>query len=412
MKEKWKVKFGIILAGQAVSQIGSFAVQFAVIWWLAGKTSSPFILGVSGMAAYLPAVLLSPVAGVMADRYNRKIISIASDLSMGAAALLIALILQFIDMPVWVVLVLLFVRGVGGTFQQPAIQSIIPQLVPKDRLLKANGWIQLLGAGTFILGPVIGAAMYAVLPMSLILLTDVVGAVFAGVTLAAVKIPPLEKKADRYESTVLQFKEGIKVYREDRRLLALVVSEACCMFFYAPLSSFYPLMTSSYFSLSAIFGSLVEIAFAMGMMIASVLFGSVIKIRNKLRISYAGLIGMGAAVALCGLVPPTLAGWVVFALMCMCLGAAGNVHGIPLTAYIQETVEPEKMGRAFALLSQIASFSAPVGLMISSPLAEKTGVRAWFLISGAGILISLLLVQAFMHKKNRKITEKIRNRDL
>ena len=70
------------------------------------------------------------------------------------------------------------------------------------------------------------------------------------------------------------------------------------------------------------------------------------------------------------------------------------------------------MGRAFALLSQIASFSAPVGLMISSPLAEKTGVRAWFLISGAGILISLLLVQAFMHKKNRKITEKIRNRDL
>ena len=147
MKEKWKVKFGIILAGQAVSQIGSFAVQFAVIWWLAGKTSSPFILGVSGMAAYLPAVLLSPVAGVMADRYNRKIISIASDLSMGAAALLIALILQFIDMPVWVVLVLLFVRGVGGTFQQPAIQSIIPQLVPKDRLLKANGWIQLRGAG-------------------------------------------------------------------------------------------------------------------------------------------------------------------------------------------------------------------------------------------------------------------------
>ncbi len=386
-KNKWKNKFITVALGQAVSMLGSHGVQFAMIWWLAERTSSPLMLGMSGLAAYLPMTLFSPASGIAADRFDRKFISIFADMAMGAMALIYAVLLSAFDLPVWSVLVMLAARGIGSTFQQPAIQSIIPQLVPSDQLVKTNGWMQMMSAGSFLLGPVIGAALYAAFPMSVVLISDIVGAAAASAALAFVKVPELERDRSEKHSMIAEFKEGLMVFRRDRKLFCLVAAEALCMFFYAPLSSFYPLMTSDHFDLSAMYGSMVELAFAVGMLVSSLIFSSLPKLDRKLRVSYAGLFGMGVTSALCGMMPPVFAGWLVFAVLCMCLGAAGNAHTIPLNAYIQETVEKEKMGRAFSVLTLISSVTMPAGLLLSSPIAEKIGVAAWFLISGIAITV-------------------------
>lgn len=385
--KKWKSQFFTVALGQAVSMLGSHGVQFALIWWLAEKTSSPFMLGISGIAAYLPMTLFSPLAGIAADRYNRKVISIVSDMAMGVAALIYAVLLFFFDLPVWTVFVMLCVRGIGGTFQQPAIQSIIPQLVPRDQLVKTNGWMQFLNAGSFLLGPVIGASLYAVFPMSIVLMSDVAGAILASIVLAAVKIPEPEKTKHEEQHFTAEIKEGLKVFKEDKKLFYIVTAEALCMFFYAPLSAFYPLMTSDYFQLSAMYGSAVELAFAVGMMVSSLLFSSVLKINRKIRVSFTGLFAMGVMSLNCGLIPPVYSGWFFFAGSCLCLGAAGNVHMIPLTAYMQETISPDKMGRAFSVLTLISSVTMPIGLLFSSPIAEKLGVNVWFFLSGLCMMI-------------------------
>ena len=84
---KWKSKFLIVALGQAISLLGSHGVQFALIWWLAEKTSSPLMLGISGLVAYLPMTLFSPLAVIAADRINRKFICIFSDMTMGIIAM-------------------------------------------------------------------------------------------------------------------------------------------------------------------------------------------------------------------------------------------------------------------------------------------------------------------------------------
>ena len=403
--QKWKSQFITVAIGQAISMLGSHGVQFALIWWLAEKTSSPFMLGISGLVAYLPMSLFSPLAGIAADRYNRKFISIFSDMAMGMVALIYAIILFFFDLPVWTVFIMLCVRGIGSTFQQPAIQSIIPQLVPKDQLIKTNGWIQLLNSGSFLIGPVIGAALYSIFPISIVLLSDVVGAVLASIALAIVKIPKIAKTQREEQHFVAEIKEGLQIFREDRKLFYIVVAEALCMFFYAPLSSFYPLMTSDYFQLSAMYGSAVELSFAIGMMISSLLFSSILKIERKIRASFIGLFGMGVISLLCGIIPPTYIGWFFFAASCICLGASGNVHTIPLTAYIQATVEPQKMGRAFSVLTLISSVSMPIGLLFSSPIAEKVGVNVWFFISGfCMITLTALVLIRYAVKYGRQRT--------
>lgn len=400
--KKWKSQFIVVALGQAISMLGSQGVQFALIWWLAEKTSSPLMLGISGIVAYLPMSLFSPIAGIAADRYNRKFISIFSDMTMGMIALIYAVLLFFLDLPVWTVFVMLCVRGIGSTFQQPAIQSIIPQLVPKDQLVKTNGWMQLLNSGSFLLGPVIGASLYAIFPMSVVLMSDVVGAILASVALAVVKIPKLEKTENEKQRFVTEIKEGLQVFREDKKLFYIVIAEALCMFFYAPLSSFYPLMTSDYFDLSAMYGSAVELSFAIGMIVSSLLFSSVLKVERKIRVSFIGLLGMGIASVICGVIPPVYIGWFFFAASCMCLGVAENVHTIPLTAYIQETVAPKKMGRAFSVLTLISSVPMPVGLLFSSPIAEKVGVNVWFFISGLCMLTLTTLVLIRYAAKHRR----------
>lgn len=400
--KKWKSQFIVVALGQAISMLGSQGVQFALIWWLAEKTSSPLMLGISGIVAYLPMSLFSPIAGIAADRYNRKFISIFSDMTMGMIALIYAVLLFFLDLPVWTVFVMLCVRGIGSTFQQPAIQSIIPQLVPKDQLVKTNGWMQLLNSGSFLLGPVIGASLYAIFPMSVVLMSDVVGAILASVALAVVKIPKLEKTENEKQRFVTEIKEGLQVFREDKKLFYIVIAEALCMFFYAPLSSFYPLMTSDYFDLSAMYGSAVELSFAIGMIVSSLLFSSVLKVERKIRVSFIGLLGMGIASVICGVIPPVYIGWFFFAASCMCLGVAENVHTIPLTAYIQETVAPKKMGRAFSVLTLISSVTMPVGLLFSSPIAEKVGVNVWFFISGLCMLTLTTLVLIRYAAKHRR----------
>ncbi len=400
--KKWKSQFMTVALGQAVSMLGSHGVQFALIWWLAEKTSSPLMLGISGIVAYLPMTLFSPLAGIAADRYNRKFISIFSDMAMGTVAFVYAVLLFFFELPVWTVFVILCVRGIGSTFQQPVIQSIIPQLVPKDQLVKTNGWMQLLNAGSFLLGPVIGASLYAIFPMSIVLMSDVAGAILASIALAVVKIPELEKAGREEQHFIAELKEGLQVFKEDKNLFYIVVAEALCMFFYAPLSSFYPLMTSDYFKLSAMYGSAVELSFAVGMMVSSLLFSSVLKVNQKIRVSFIGLFGMGVMSLICGIIPPTYAGWFFFVGGCLCLGASGNVHTIPLTAYMQETISPEKMGRAFSVLTLISSMTMPIGLLFSSPIAEKVGVVGWFFISGLSMIVLTAGVLILYSERCRK----------
>lgn len=80
--------------------------------------------------------------------------------------------------------------------------------------------------------------------------------------------------------------------------------------------------------------------------------------------------------------------------MCVLMGASANVHIIPLTAYIQETVDEKKMGRAFSMLTLISSVTTPVGLLVSSPIAEHTGVNTWFFISG----LFIIAITLFMYR--------------
>lgn len=128
----------------------------------------------------------------------------------------------------------------------------------------------------------------------------------------------------------------------------------------------------------------------MGMMGAAFLFGSVLRIKRHIWAAYAGLLGIGISSAICGLLPPDMWAWWIFLFACGAMGACVNVMGIPATAYMQKTIAPEKLGRAFSLMTLLSSVAMPLGLLVAGPMAERIGVHIWFLVTGLGVTVIAL----------------------
>lgn len=398
-KSGWKRSFFTIVTGQSVSLIGSAAVQFSLIWWLASETASPMMLALAGLFEFIPHLLLGPFAGVWIDRLHRKTVIIAADLFAGICAALFAVLFLIDTPPIWAVCLLLAMRSVSNTFHTPATQAAIPMLVPADQLVRANGWSQFMQSGSFMLGPVLGAAMFAALPLWLILLTDLLGAVIAASCVAVVHIPdPPRAETVAAPHFLREMKEGALALLVDRKLFIMISAATLGMVFYLPLSSFYPLMSSDYFNATAWHGGFVELAYASGMMLCALIFGQLGNLKHKIRVAHYGMFGLGLTALLCGLLPPDLSIFWIFAVLCALMGASGNVYNIPCMAYLQETIPAEKQGRAFSLIGSMASMSMPLGLLIAGPISEKYGVVMWFFIAGIAFLvittISLLLISS------------------
>ena len=394
-QNKWKRDFLTIAGGQTVSLIGSAAVQFSLIWWLASETASPIMMSIAGVFAFLPQLILGPFVGVWVDRLNRKAVIIAADLFIGMAALVFALFFLFGSPPYWSVCVVLGIRAVGNVFHSPAIQAAVPMLVPQQELVRANGWSQFMQSGAFLLGPVLGAAMYAALPLWIILLSDLAGALVASITVAIVKIPDPERHTQQRPRFFHEMKEGAAAILQDRKLFIVTAATLLGMVFYAPLSTYYPLMTSDYFRADAWHASMVNFGYAAGMMICAIFMGRFGTIKNKFPVIHMGLLGMGTSSLLCGLLPAGMIWFWVFAALCVLLGASSNLYNIPYIAYMQETIAPDRMGRAFSLIGSLSSATMPLGLLIAGPIAENKGVPLWFFVSGV-VLLLLTLISALL----------------
>ena len=397
----WRRPYYTILAGQAVSQVGSSAVQFALIWYLAQETASPAAMGLAGLAAFLPGALLSPAAGIVADRHNRKRVCIAADLAAGIMATAFALAMGAWGISVAAVIALLAARAAATSFQAPAMQAMVPQIVPAESLVEAGGMSQAISSASYVLGPVVGGLLFAALPLPVILVTDLVGALVAAIALGVVPVSDHRAEGERPKlHPVRELRDGLAVFWEDRVLTQVIVSFLVFMVFFMPLSSFYPLMTSNYFGLGAFEGSLVEMSWALGMLVAGIAVAKA-NIKDEVRASFLATAALGATCIASGLLPQSFGGWVAFAVLCGAMGATATCYDVPIVAYMQKSIAPEKLGRAFSAFQIVSMVSTPIGLAIASPVAEALGVNAWFGISGVAIALLGVVMLALQGRARR-----------
>lgn len=238
----WKLKFYTIWAGQAVSLITSAILQMAIIFYLTEKTGSAIVLSMASLVGFLPYAVFGPAIGVLVDRHDRKKIMIGADLIIAAAGAVLAIVALYMELPIWMVMVVLFIRSIGTAFHTPALNAVTPLLVPEEQLTKCAGYSQSLQSISYIVSPAVAALLYSVWELNAIIAIDVLGAVIASITVAIVRIPKLGDQVQSLKPNFIrEMKEGMAVLRQNKGLFALLLVGTLYMFVYMPINALYPL---------------------------------------------------------------------------------------------------------------------------------------------------------------------------
>ena len=181
--ENWKRNIIIFLGSQTISLFGSSLVQYAIMWHITLTTQSGMMMTLFIICGFIPTFLLSPVAGVWADRYNRKILIIVSDGLIAMSTLTLAILFLMGYDSIWLLFVMAAVRAIGAGIQTPAVGAILPQIVPEDQLTKVNGINGSLQAIIMFVSPMVSAALLSMTSLEVIFFIDVITAAIAIFTL-------------------------------------------------------------------------------------------------------------------------------------------------------------------------------------------------------------------------------------
>jgi len=385
----WKKPFFLIWSGQIFSLLGSGLVGFALIWWLTSTTGSATVLAFATLAQILPDVFLGPFAGALVDRWNRRVVMIAADLTIAAATLALGVLFWLGGVQPWMVYIILFIRAVGGSFHWPAMQASTSLMVPDKHLTRIAGLNQTLRGILNIATPPLGALLISILPTYGVIAIDVVTALIAVTPLLFVNIPQ-PKRANAAEVVTPRMllrdvKEGLRYTFAWPGLLAILGMAMLINFLFNPAMMLMPLLVKNFFQGDAWHLSIMESGWGIGLVAGSLLLSAWGGFKRKVVTSMVGLIGMGAFTLLVGFAPASLFGLAVAGISLA--GFANPIVNGPLMATLQSRVEPGMQGRIFTLVQSGAAAMMPLGTLLAAPVAENLGIQAWFLAAGVGTVL-------------------------
>lgn len=408
--------FFVVWGGQVVSMLGTGMSRFAITLWAFQTTGEATTLALGGFFGFAPGIILSPIAGALVDRWNRKFAMMVSDLFAGLATigLLLIVALNGIEaLRVEYLYVALFIASMGEAFQFPAYSSAVSTMLPKEQYARAAGLQSIAQDATGIFAPILGGLLYASLGLTVLLVIDVVTFVAAIGALLVVHIPqPVkteEGEASRSGSFYNELTYGFRYIFKRSSLLGLQL-----VFFFINLTA-----TFAFTVLPALV--LLRTATAANPDGDEVMLGVLNAVASVGGLSGGILLGVWGGPkrkvngVLGGMIVSSLLGVLVVGLgrgpLLWAIGSFFSSFTIPVLngsnqAIWQAKVPPDIQGKVFAVRRLIAQITVPVAMIIAGPLADNVFLPGmleggslapmfgWLVGTGPGAGISLMFVIA------------------
>ncbi len=391
--------FLIVYTGQAISQLTSSILQMAIVWYLITETNSSNIVALSGIVGFLPQGVLGLFIGVYIDRFDRKKIMIISDLLIAAASLSLSVSGFFGRISIPLIMIVLFIRSVGTAFHVPSLQAVTPLIVSKDELPKYSGYSQTLQSISLLLSPVLASFFFSIWSLQAIVMLDVLGAIIGIFTLCIVTIPKIKIDFENTKIDIaLEMKEGIATLKKNR-LFNFMLLGAAFSIVYIPIFVLYPMMTLSYFGKNQWYAGAIEVVFAIGMLIGSLVLGATGGGKRKIvTIAFFCFI-IGISLSISGILGKNM--FLGFALCSILLGFATPFYqGLQIVVF-QQKIQEKYLGRVMSLSGSLMAIGTPIGIGLSGIISDKIGVENFFLYSGILIVfISILYLTVQTSEKS------------
>ena len=395
--------FTIVWVGQLVSLLGTSMTNFALTIWAFEQTGRATDLALIGFFFMVPLLIVSPMAGAIVDRNDRKFMMMVSDLASGVVTIIVLILFATGLLEVWHLYITAAISGTFQTFQWPAYSAAISTMLPKEQYARANGMISLAESGSGIFAPVLAGALLSFFGLNAVFAIDIVTFIVAIGALLVVNIPNPKRTEAGAESQGSIWKEsayGFRYILARPSLLGLQLLFFGTNFMNAlGFTVFAPMILARTGSNELIFGSVQSVTAVGGVaggllmsawggpkrLVHGVVFGWVITGIAQ------SVFGMGQALPI----------WAVAGFF---LAVTGPIINGSNQAIWQAKVAPDVQGRVFAIRRLIAWVSAPIAQLIAGPLADfvmepamqeggaLAGAFGWLVGTGSGAGMGLMMV--------------------
>lgn len=409
--------FLLLWSGEFISAVGSGLTSFGLGVYVFEQTGQASAMALVTLLAFLPGLLLSVPAGVLADRYDRRLLMLLGD-GLSAVGLIFILICVLRGgAQVWQICVGVTISSLFSALMDPAYKATVTDLLTPEQYTKASGLIGIAGSAKYLVSPILAGFLLTLSDISLLLVIDICtffltvfttlavrGMLLAGGTAASVR-------KNREEAFFRELKTGWRAVSQRSGVLLLVLLSSVITFFLGFLQTLFTPMVLA-FSDSATLGT-AETICALGMLVSSIIIGMVSLKKGYVKILSLSLAGAGFFMAVFGLkesIPLMCASGFFFFAM---LPFANTALDYLLRTNIDNTCQ----GRAWGLIGVLSQVGYVAAYALAGVLADATarimgvsvGRGTAQLITASGILLAataFLLYHIKAIRSLEKITEK------
>lgn len=368
--------FFLLWQGQLVSNLGNQAFAIAMIFWIKDTTDSASLIGLLLLMTGIPAVLLGPIGGTIADRHSRRNIILLSDLASGLAVVALAGLMFFLPDATNLILVCIFVVAVFiatlNPFFTPAIAAAIPDLVPEKQVARANSFSQ---AGLELIGLVgqgLAGVLYRFLGAPILFLVNGLTYLFSAASEAFITIPQtIPEQKSRWQDRLAEFKydlvKGLRYIWYVRGLRGLILLSTLVNFFSVPIVVLLPFYVDDFLRLTPDWYGFLLASYSAGTLMGYILVGVfVVSGRMRARLMLGGMALEATCYILIVLIgaPLSALGLAIVA------GLANGFLLVNMATIMQISTPGELRGRVFGLLGTIAASITPIAAGLSGIVAD------------------------------------------
>jgi DHA3 family macrolide efflux protein-like MFS transporter len=387
-QNNWTRTTMLFLASQCITLFGSMIVQMAIIWYVTLKTSSGGWVAAFTICAYLPQFLISFFAGVWADRYSHKKLILLSDGIIAIATLILFVAIPMISMDNLLLSSLLavsIIRAIGAGVQMPAVNAVIPRLVPEEHLMKYNGMNATMQSIVQFISPAVAGMVLSLGTFRAALFIDILTALL-GMSLLSCVLLPKQEATHETVSVLSEIKAGISYSFSDKMIGNVLKLYGLFILLCVPAGFMAALLVSRVYGEAYWYLSAVELVGFAGMVLGGVLMGVWGGFQSRVKTLAVGLLILSIMTVGMGLSPYFL----LYLVMMFVYSIALTMIQTATTTIIQENAESSMLGRVFGLMGAMYSGFLPIGMAIFGPLADMVPLQ-WIMV-GCGIALGFLII--------------------
>ena len=394
--ERYQRNFWFYLLGRLVSLVGSGIQQVAIPLFILDLTGSGTIMGTFVLVSNIPRIIFGPFAGVIGDRFNRKKIMVNMDLARGLIILSLALMASIDGLTVGILLVAQFFVSALDIVFDPATTAMIPDIVPDQKLTRANSIIQGVNSVSYIIGPALGGVLYGLFGIRAVFLANGVSFIASAISEMFITYRQTTRRTRMtIKSTLVDIKEGLAFLKTVRGLLLLLSFAMLTNFFISSaFAVVFPFFAREVVGFSSRQFGFLQSSWVIGILLGNIILAAFLSKKSPDTLFKTGVSAQMGGFMLLGVIAAPLfiqilggPSWIYFSVIAsifLFTGAYNALVNTPLMTAFHRRTPTEYRSRVFSVIALLAQMTVPLGAMLFGVALDYVQVHWLFIVAATG----------------------------